>query len=177
MPTVGGRILPTGSLIPGPFDQSRIENRNDVLCYTTPELTEEIEVTGPLMLHLFASTSAKDTDFTAKLIDVYPDGSAYNIAEGCIRARCRKSVLRPEPVNPGEVYEYMIDLAVTSIVFGRGHRIRIDVSSSNFPRIDRNMNTGNPFGEDAGGIPAVQTIYHQSDYASYIDMPVIPETN
>lgn len=129
------------------------------------------------MLHLFASTSAKDTDFTAKLIDVYPDGSAYNIAEGCIRARCRKSVLRPEPVNPGEVYEYMIDLAVTSIVFGRGHRIRIDISSSNFPRIDRNMNTGNPFGEDAKGIPAVQTIYHQSDYASYIDMPVIPETN
>ena len=177
VPTVGGRILPTGSLIPGPFDQSRIENRNDVLCYTTPELKEEIEVTGPLLLHLLASTSAKDTDFTAKLIDVYPDGSTYNIAEGCIRARCRKSVLRPEPVNPGEVYEYMIDLAVTSIVFGRGHRIRIDVSSSNFPRIDRNMNTGNPFGEDAGGIPAVQTIYHQSDYASYIDMPVIPETN
>lgn len=174
VPTVGGRILPTGSLIPGPFDQSRIEKRNDVLCYTTPELKEEIEVTGPLLLHLFASTSARDTDFTAKLIDVYPDGSAYNIAEGCIRARCRKSVLRPEPVNPGEIYEYIIDLAVTSIVFGRGHRIRIDVSSSNFPRIDRNMNTGNPFGEDAEGIPAVQTIYHQSDYASYIDMPVIP---
>ncbi|MBL7165552.1 MAG: CocE/NonD family hydrolase [Dehalococcoidales bacterium] len=174
VPNVGGRILPTGSLIPGPFDQSRIEKRNDVLCYTTPELKEEIEVTGPLLLHLFASTSARDTDFTAKLIDVYPDGSAYNIAEGCIRARCRKSVLRPEPVNPGEIYEYIIDLAVTSIVFGRGHRIRIDVSSSNFPRIDRNMNTGNPFGEDAEGIPAVQTIYHQSDYASYIDMPVIP---
>jgi hypothetical protein len=177
VPTVGGRILPTGSLIPGPFDQSRIEKRNDVLCYTTPELKEEIEVTGPLLLHLFASTSAQDTDFTAKLIDVYPDGSAYNVAEGCIRARFRKSVLRPEPVDPGEVYEYMIDLAVTSIVFGRGHRIRIDVSSSNFPRLDRNMNTGNPFGEDAEGVPAVQTIYHRSDYASYIDMPVIPATN
>lgn len=177
VPTVGGRILPTGSLIPGPFDQSRIEKRNDVLCYTTPELREEIEVTGPLLLHLFASTSAQDTDFTAKLIDVYPDGSAYNVAEGCIRARFRKSVLRPEPVNPGEVCEYTIDLAVTSIVFGRGHRIRIDVSSSNFPRHDRNMNTGNPFGEDAEGVPAMQTIYHQSDYASYIDMPVIPATN
>ena len=177
VPTVGGRILPTGSLIPGPFDQSRIEKRNDVLCYTTPELKEEIEATGPLLLHLFASTSAQDTDFTAKLIDVYPDGSAYNVAEGCIRARFRKSVLRPEPVDPGEVYEYMIDLAVTSIVFGRGHRIRIDVSSSNFPRLDRNMNTGNPFGEDAEGVPAVQTIYHRSDYASYIDMPVIPATN
>jgi putative CocE/NonD family hydrolase len=177
VPTVGGRVLPTGSLVPGPFDQSRIEKRNDVLCYTTTELKEEIEVTGPLLLHLFASTSAQDTDFTAKLIDVYPDGSAYNVAEGCIRARFRKSVLRSELVNPGEVYEFIIDLAVTSIVFGRGHRIRIDVSSSNFPRLDRNMNTGNPFGEDAGGIPAVQTIYHQSDYASYIDIPVIPVTD
>jgi len=175
VPTVGGRVLPTGSLVPGPFDQSRIEKRSDVLCYTTPELTEELEVTGPLMLHLFASTSARDTDFTARLIDVHPDGSAYNVSEGCIRARCRKSVLHPEPVTPGEVYEFVIDLAATSIVFGRGHRIRIDVSSSNFPRIDRNMNTGNPFGEDTEGIPAVQTVYHQPEYASYIELPVIPE--
>jgi len=177
VPTVGGRILPSGSLVPGPFDQTPVEKRNDVLCYTTPELKEEIEVTGPLMLHLFAATSVKDTDFVAKLVDVYPDGSAYNVSEGCIRARFRKSVLQPEPVNPGEVYEYVIDLAATSIAFGKGHRIRIDVTSSNFPRIDRNMNTGNPFGEDAEGIPAVQTIYHQPDYTSYIDLPVIPTTN
>jgi len=110
----------------------------------------------------------------AKLIDVYPDGSAYNVAEGCIRARYRKSVLQPELVNPGEVYEYTIDMATTSIVFLSGHRIRIDITSSNFPRIDRNMNTGNPFGEDAEGVPVVQTIYHQPDYLSYIDLPVIP---
>jgi len=174
VPTVGGRVLAAGTLVPGPFDQSRVEKRSDVLCYTTPELTEELEVTGPLVLHLFASTSAVDTDFVAKLVDVHPDGAAYNVSEGCLRAKCRKSVLRPEPVTPGEVYEFIIDLAATGIVFGRGHRIRIDVTSSNFPRIDRNMNTGNAFGEDRQGVPAVQTVYHQAEYASYIDLPVIP---
>jgi len=174
VPTRGGRNLPTGSLAPGPLDQTHIEKRSDVLCYTTPELKEDMEVTGPLTLHLFASTSVRDTDFTAKLVDVFPDGSCYNVAEGCIRARYRHSVLKPELVTPGEVYEYSIDMAATSIVFGRGHRIRIDISSSNFPRIDRNMNTGNPFGEDSEGVPAIQTIHHQSEYPSYIDLPVIP---
>jgi len=174
IPTRGGKNLPAGSLVPGPLDQTHIERRSDVLCYTTPELQQEIEVTGPLTLNLFAATSVKDTDFTVKLVDVYPDGSAYNVAEGCIRARYRKSVFQPELVNPGEVYEYSIDMAATSIVFGQGHRIRIDISSSNFPRIDRNMNTGNPFGEDSEGVPAIQTIYHHADYPSYIDLPVIP---
>jgi putative CocE/NonD family hydrolase len=174
VPTMGGRLLDAGSLVPGPFEQTPVERRSDVLCYTTPELQEDIEVTGPLTLHIFASTSAKDTDFVAKLIDVYPDGSAYNIAEGWIRARYRRSILQPELVEPGQVYEYTINLANTSIVFKQGHRIRVDVTSSNFPRIDRNMNTGNPFGEDATGVPAVQTIYHSPDYQSYIDLPVIP---
>jgi putative CocE/NonD family hydrolase len=174
VPTVGGRNLPTGRLVPGPFDQTPVEKRSDVLCYTTPDLDEDLEVTGPLVLHLFAATSARDTDFTAKLVNVYPDGSAYNVAEGCIRARYRESIIQPELVNPGEVYQYCIDLAVTSVVFRRGHRIRIDISSSNFPRIDRNMNTGNAFGEDAQGVPALQTVYHQSDYPTHIDLPVIP---
>ncbi len=174
VPTRGGKNLPSGTLVPGPLDQAAIEKRSDVLCYTTPELTEEVEVVGPLALHLYAATSAKDTDFTAKLVDVYPDGSAYNVAEGCIRARYRKSILKPELITPGEVYEYAINMGATGIVFRRGHRIRLDVSSSNFPRIDRNMNTGNPFGEDAYGVPAMQTIYHQADYPSYIDLPVIP---
>jgi hypothetical protein len=174
VPTLGGRNLPTGRLVPGPFDQTPIEKRSDVLCYTTPELKEDIEVTGPLTLHLFASTSARDTDFTAKLINVYPNGSAYNVAEGCIRAKYRRSVLRPEPVTPGEIYEYEIDMAATSVLFRRGHRIRLDITSSNFPRIDRNMNTGNPFGVDAEGIAALQTVYHQPEYSSYIDLPVIP---
>jgi putative CocE/NonD family hydrolase len=106
--------------------------------------------------------------------DVYPNGLAFNVAEGCIRARYRKSILKPELVTLGEIYEYLIDLAANSNVFSKGHRIRIDITSSNFPRFERNMNTGNPFGEDATGISAMQTIYHQSGYASYIDLPVIP---
>ena len=173
VPTVGGRILDAGSLVPGPLEQSIVEKRSDVLCYTTLELKEDLEVTGPLKLHLLAATSAKDTDFVAKLVDVYPDGFAYNIAEGWIRARYRQSILKTEFVNPGQVYEYTIDLANTSIVFKQGHRVRIDITSSNFPRIDRNMNTGNAFGVDKTGIPAVQTIYHEPDYSSYIDLPVI----
>jgi putative CocE/NonD family hydrolase len=139
-------------------------------------LRENLEVTGPLSLHLFASTQARDTDFTAKLVDVYPDGAAYNIAEGCIRARYRKSLLKPELVKPGVVLEYIMDMGATSIVFNRGHRIRLDISSSNFPRIDRNLNTGNRFGEDAEGKPVIQTIFHQAEFASYIDLPVIPAT-
>jgi len=172
--TLGGRSLPTGSLVPGPFDQSPVEKRNDVLCYTTPELEEDLEVTGPILLHLFAATSARDTDFVAKLVDVHPDGTTYNVAEGWIRARYRKTVIKEELVTPGDVYEYIIDMAATSNVFRRGHAVRIDITSSNFPRIDRNMNTGNPFGVDAEGIPAVQTIFHDSTCQSYIDLPVIP---
>jgi len=173
-PSRGGRINPDMSLSAGPLDQSLLESRNDVLCYTTPELKEDMEVTGPLTLHLFASTSTEDTDFHIRLVDVHPDGMAINVAEGCIRARYRKSILKPEPVAPGEINEYKIDMAATSNVFARGHRLRVHIASSDFPRFDRNMNTGNPFGEDVAGIPAMQTIYHQGDYASYIDLPVIP---
>jgi len=135
---------------------------------------EAVEITGPIKLHLFASTTVVDTDFTAKLVDVHPNGAAYNLAEGCLRAKFRNSLLKPELLSPGEVVEYEIDMAVTSNLFKPGHRIRLDISSSNFPRIDRNMNTGNPFAEDSEGIPALQTIFHQKDRASYIDLPIIP---
>ncbi len=175
--TLGGRTVPHGSLAPGPLDQNPVEKRKDVLCYTTPELSSDLEVTGPIALHLFASTSVTDTDFMAKLIDVYPNGAAYNMAEGYIRAKYRESFIRSRPIEPGSIYEYNIDMATISIMFRRGHRIRIDITSSNFPKIDRNMNTGNPFGEDSTGIPAMQTIYHQPEYASYIDLPVIPSTH
>jgi putative CocE/NonD family hydrolase len=161
--------------VPGPINQVLLEKRGDVLCYTTPELKEGLEVTGPVTLHLFAATSVRDTDFTAKLIDVHPDGAAYNVAEGFIRARYRNSILQSEMVTPGQVYEYVINMGATGNLFRRGHRIRLHVSSSNFPRIDRNMNTGNPFGEDSEGVPAVQTIYHQDGYPSYIELPVIPK--
>ena len=174
VPTVGGRLLDSGSLVPGPLEQSVVEKRNDVLCYTTPELKQDLNVTGPLKLHLFASTSVKDTDFIVKLVDVNSDGFAYNIAEGWIRTRFRKGILYPEFITPGKVYEYVIDLAHTSNVFKAGHHIRVDITSSNFPRIDRNMNTGNPFGTDKTGIAALQTIYHEADAASYMELPIIP---
>ncbi len=177
VPTLGGRTLPSGRLVPGPFDQTPLERRQDVLCYTTPEFNEDLEVTGPLVLHLFAATSAKDTDFMVKLVDVHPNGAAYDIAEGLIRARYRESPLHPKAITPGEVIEYRIDLASTSILFRQGHRIRIDVTSSNFPRVDRNMNTGNAFGVDAAGVTATQTIHHRTGQASYIDLPVIPAAN
>ena len=173
-PTTGGRLLPTGKSAPGPLDQVHVEGRSDVLCYTTPELTADLEVTGPVRLHLFASTSAADTDFIAKLVDVYPGGAAYNVAEGVIRTRYREGILSPQPVEAGSVYEFVIDLASVSNVFRAGHRLRLDVTSSNFPRVDRNMNTGNPFGEDAEGIPAVQAVYHDGQFASYVELPVIP---
>jgi len=173
VPTVGGRLVGVG-LVPGPLEQYHVEKRVDVLCYTTGELTQDLEVSDPLEVHLFAATSARDTDFTAKLVDVYPDGRAYNIAEGIIRASGRNLTGERELVNPGEVYEYAIGLGNTSQLFRRGHRIRIDISSSNFPAFDRNMNTGNPIGEDADGISATQRIFHQAGNASYIDFPVIP---
>jgi putative CocE/NonD family hydrolase len=161
---------------PGIQEQSPNEKRQDVLCYTTSELKEDLEVTGPLKVHLFAATSARDTDFVAKLVDVYPDGRAYNVTtDGIIRARYRKSLFEPEMVSPGEVNEYVINLEATSQLFRRGHRIRIDITSSSFPEYDRNMNTGNPIGEDAKGVTAKQTIYHDSEYPSYIDLPVITD--
>ena len=137
-------------------------------------LGEDLEITGPLELHLFASTSARDTDFVAKLVDVYPNGRAYNVTtDGIVRARYRESVFEPTFVTPGEIYEYIINLEAVSQLFRKGHRLRIDVTSSSFPEYDRNMNTGNPIGEDARGLVAKQTIYHDINHASYLDLPVI----
>ena len=170
---MGGRFFGIG-LVPGPLDQYHVEKRRDVLCYTTPELKEDVEVTGSLEVHLFASTSAVDTDFTAKLVDVCPNGFAYNLVEGIKRARFLKSIEHPEPIVPGKIYEYVILLGETSYVFRQGHQIRLEISSSNFPMFDRNMNTGNNIGEDVDGPIALQTVYHQTGLASYIELPVIP---
>ncbi len=173
VPTRGGAWAAGNGFTAGPLEQSHIEGREDVLCYTTPALQEDLEITGPLALHLFAATSACDTDFTAKLVDVHPDGHCYNVADGIVRARFRKSTFVPELIRPGEIIEYVIDMVATSNLFRRGHMIRIDVSSSNFPSFDRNMNTGNPTGEDTTGIPAKQTIFHRVNQASFIELPVI----
>ncbi len=177
VPTVGGPLigaLQSPGYVPGPIEQSRVESRHDVLCYTTPELKSDMEVTGPLQLHLFAATSVCDTDFAAKLVHVYPDGRAYNLAEGILRASGRALGKDKQLVTPGEIVEYVITMGQTSQFFRRGSRIRVDVTSSNFPQFDRNMNTGNSIGEDTQGIPALQAIYHAARFASYIDLPVIP---
>ncbi len=174
VPTTGGRGAEAeNGFVTGPIDQVHIERRADVLCYTSLALERDTEVTGPLELHLFISSSCRDTDFTAKLGDVYPDGRAYNIADGIVRAQYRNSFRVPEPLKTGEVTELIIYLGHTSQLFRGGHCIRLDITSSNFPTFDRNMNTGNPIGEDTVGIPALQTIYHQAGYASYIDLPII----
>ena len=125
-----------------PVDQRPAEARDDVLCFTSPVLTEPIEVTGHVSLTLYASSSAPDTDFTGKLVDVFPDGRAIFLTDGIIRARYRNSLAEPEPLTPGVPVKLSLDLSVTSNVFLPGHRIRLEVSSSNFPRFDRNTNTG-----------------------------------
>ncbi len=142
--------------------------------FATEPLERDTEVTGPITVTLYAASSARDTDFTAKLVDVHPDGKAYNLADSIIRARFRNSFEKPELLEPGKVYAYTIDLLATSNVFKKGHRIRVDVSSSNFPRFDRNPNTGHAFGEDAQLRTATQTIHHSRQYPSHITLPIIP---
>jgi putative CocE/NonD family hydrolase len=155
-------------------DQGPVENRMDVLVYTSPVMESDVEVTGPVVIKLFAASSAADTDFSGKLVDVWPDGKAYNIVDGIVRARYRDSFSKPEPIKPDTVYEYTIDLRSTSIVFKAGHRIRVEISSSNFPRWDRNLNTGNPIGRDSDIKAALQTIFHNRNFQSHILLPVIP---
>lgn len=155
-------------------DQGAVEERKDVLVYSTPILDADIEVTGPVTIKLFAASSAVDTDFTGKLVDVWPDGKAYNVVDGIVRARYRNSVSKPELIKPDKVYEYTIDLRYTGIVFKAGHRIRVEISSSNFARWDRNLNTGKPIGQDAEIKVARQTIFHSRRYPSHIILPIIP---
>jgi hypothetical protein len=172
VPTLGGNNL--FGCPAGPRDQRKAEERKDVLVYTSAELKEELEVTGPVKAVLYAASTAPDTDWTAKLVDVHPDGRAINLCDGIIRARCRDSVENPTLIEPGEIYCYEIDLWVTSNVFLPGHRIRVEISSSNFPRFDRNPNTGHPFGADAELKAATQTIYHDVQNPSHIRLPIIP---
>ena len=175
VPTRGGGLCCwRAALAPGAYDQRGVEARPDVLVYTTSVLEHDVEVTGPLEVHLWAATSAPDTDFTAKLVDVGPCGYARNIQDGIIRARYRKSITQAEPIRPGEVTEYTIGLGATSNVFKAGHRIRLEISSSNFPRFDRNPNTGYAIGEDSELRTALQTVLHDAECPSHIVLPVIP---
>ena len=133
----------------------------------------DVEVTGPIKVVLWAASSAPDTDFTAKLVDVHPSGFAVNVAQGIIRARYRDSFAQPTLLEPGRVYRYEIDCWSSSNCFGVGHRIRVEISSSNFPQFDRNPNTGHAFGMDADLQPATQTIYHDARHPSHILLPVV----
>ena len=157
----------------GPRDQRPNEYRPDVLVYTSEVLESDVEVTGPVKLVLYASSSARDTDFSAKLVDVFPDEYAMNVAQGIQRARYRDSWESPELMEPGEVYKFEIDLWSTSNCFLKGHRIRVEVTSSNFPQFDRNPNTGHDFGQDAEMVKANQTILHDSEHPSHIILPVM----
>jgi putative CocE/NonD family hydrolase len=149
--------------------------RDDVLCYTSQPLEENLEVIGPIEMVLYAATDGYDTDWTAKLVDVSPSGYAKNLCDSIIRARYRDSMTDPSLLEPGKVYKYRIDLGVTGNVFLSGHRIRVEVSSSNFPRFARNLNTGHELGIDAELRTARQTILHNKEYPSHIILPVIPK--
>ena len=175
VPTRGGPLCCNAYFMAnGAFDQQDIESREDVLVYTTPPLQRDTEVTGPITVTLWAATSARDTDFTAKLVDVCDHDCARNLTDGIIRARYRDSRSSPSLLEPGRAYQYTIDLWATSNVFKAGHCIRLEISSSNFPRFDRNTNTGNRIAEDADCKPAMQTILHDSEHPSHVTLPIVP---
>jgi uncharacterized protein len=171
VPTRGGNTL---ILAMGVQDQRPVEARNDVLVYTSAVVTEPLEVTGPVVVTLHATSSAPDTDFTAKLVDVRPDGYAQNLTDGIVRARYRASRTAPALLTPGEVATFTIDLWSTSHVFLPGHRIRVELASSNFPRFDRNLNTGEDQATGTRWQTAQQTVFHDHRYPSRIVLPIIP---
>ncbi len=190
VPTIGGNISSGDVFAPaGAYDQrcrpefpvchastESLDTRPDVLVYQTDPLETDLRVVGPVSVDLWAATSAADTDFTAKLVDVYPDGPAINVADGILRARYRDDPSAPSPVTPDEPSVYQIDLWHTAIVFKAGHRVRLDISSSNFPHFDRNLNTGNPIGSDSMDQAAVanQNVYQDALHPSRVLLPTQP---
>jgi len=174
VPTTGGAICCNPKVFPwGPMDQRTVEQRRDVLVYTTAPLKKDVEVIGPVQVVLYAATSARDTDFTAKLVDVFPDGRAQSLTDGILRLRYRKSLEKAELAAPGEICKLTIDAGVTGNVFQKGHRIRMEISSSNFPRFDRNPNTGRPIADETELRKASQTIYHDARRPSQVVLPVV----
>jgi len=175
VPTIGGPLccgaLPTGI---GPEDQRPAETRPDVLVFTTPAFEKDFEVTGPVTLDLYVSSSAVDTDFTGMLVDVWPNGFAQNLASGILRMRYRNSWERPELESPGEIYHITVDLWATSNVFLTGHKLRLEVSSSNFPRFDRNLNTGEEQARGTRMNKATNNVFHDKAHPSALILPVLP---
>jgi uncharacterized protein len=175
VPTIGGLVCcDSNHLQPGARDQRPAETRQDVLVYSTHAFAEDVEVTGPVSVELYAASSAVDTDFTAKLVDVGPDGFARNLADGIIRARYRDSREKAELLKPGQVYKVTVDLWSTSNVFLKGHTLRLEISSSNFPRFDRNLNTAEQPESGEKFISATNVIYHDGKHPSALILPVVP---
>lgn len=170
VPSIGGRFQ--ASVPGGPYDQRPLLRRRDVLVFTTPRLRHNLTVIGPITVKLYAASSARDTDWTAKLDDVYPNHKSMLIEYGIQRARYRTSETHPSLIHPGRIYKYTVHVWPTANVFKAGHRIRVEVSSSNFPMYDRNPNTGKPFAQDARIEAASQTIYHDRAHPSEITLPI-----
>jgi uncharacterized protein len=174
VPTIGGPLCCEGDMIAGPRDQRAAEKLQDVLVYSTKPFSADLEVTGPVKVELYATSSAVDTDFTAKLVDVDPSGFARNLTEGIVRARYRDSRTKPELLVPGKVYPIDIDLWATSNVFLAGHTLRLEISSSNFPRFDRNLNLGEPSATAKNSVPATNSILHDAAHPSALILSVVP---
>ncbi|GHO42850.1 CocE/NonD family hydrolase [Ktedonospora formicarum] len=164
----------TSAQIGGPDDYSAVERRDDVLVYATAPLTSDVEVTGPVRVELYAASSAPDTDFTAKLIDVWPNGFRQRLCDSIVRARFRDGVDQPSLIEPERVYHYTIDCWNTSQLFKKGHCICLEISSSAFPKYDRNLNTGAPLGLTTEMVTAHQRIYHDTEHLSALILPIIP---
>src|SRR5882762_4211298 len=175
VPTIGGPLCCDAEhMEPGPRDQRAVENRDDVLVYSTGPLARDLGVTGPVIADLFAKSSAVDTDFTAKLVDVASDGFAQDLTVGILRMRYRGSPEHAVLMNPGQIYEISLDLWATSNVFLRGHSLRLEISSSNFPRFDRNLNTGEEIRFARTFVSASNTILHDAQHPSALVLPVMP---
>lgn len=175
VPSFGGNVCCTGNAVQGgSFDQRKMEARPDILVYSTEPLKEGLEVSGPIEVTLYTSSDAKDTDFTVKLIDVYPDGRAYNLDETIQRMRYRNGYDKPQVwMESGKVYKVKLQAMTTSNFFEAGHRIRIEVSSSNFPRFDRNMNTGGKNYDESKGVVAHNAVHHSKQYPSEVKITVV----
>ncbi len=178
VPSYGGNVCCTGNAVQGgAFDQRKMEERPDILVYTTEPLKESLELSGPIAVTLYVSSDARDTDFTVKLIDVYPDGPAYNLDETIQRVRYRNGYDQPVAfMEPGKVYKVALQPMTTSNYFPAGHRIRIEVSSSNFPRFDRNLNTGGNNYDEAQGVLAHNQVHHSREYPSQVTVTVVKRT-
>jgi putative CocE/NonD family hydrolase len=175
VPTFGGPLCcDEKHMEPGPRDQRGVENRDDVLVYSTGPLSHDLEVTGPVTAALFVKSSAVDTDFTAKLVDVRPDGFAQNLTEGILRMRYRDSAEHASFMNPGQIYQITLDLWATSNVFLRGHSIRLEIASSNFPRFDRNLNSGEEIRSARTSFAATNVILHDAQHPSALVLPIMP---